>query len=144
MTLEQAIQIAAKAHAGQVDQGGQPFILHPLRVMHRMLTTPGMRVAVLHDIVEDTPVTLADLVAAGLPTEEVFALDALTHIKNEPYRMYIGRVRMNALATAVKLADIADNSDPTRVIPNPETRVRLSTKYKWAVEFLTRSERSMT
>jgi (p)ppGpp synthase/HD superfamily hydrolase len=77
-TLERAIAIAAAAHTGQTDKGGQPYILHPLRVMMRCTTADEQIAAVLHDVVEDSDVTLADLEQEGFPRSVVEAVEALT------------------------------------------------------------------
>ena len=115
-TLERAIEFAAKAHAGQLDKGGQPYILHPLRVM--LTVVGGMHermAAVLHDVVEDSSLTLADLRAAGFPNEVVDAVDALTKQEGESRLSAAGRAVMNPVARAVKIADVTDNMNPSRL-----------------------------
>jgi GTP diphosphokinase / guanosine-3',5'-bis(diphosphate) 3'-diphosphatase len=117
-TLERAIEIAARAHAGQVDKGGHPYILHPLRLM-LTLTDPQQRIAaVLHDVVEDTPVTLEDLRAEGFADDIVNAIAALTKTKGESRLQAATRAAANPIARAVKLADVKDNMDLSR-LPNP-------------------------
>ena len=120
-TLERAIELAARAHAGQRDKGGHPYILHPLRVMMVMNTDAQRMAAVLHDIVEDTPVTFEDLLAEGFSVEVVDAVRALTKHTGETRVDAARRIVRNPVARAVKLADIADNMDLSR-IPNPTTR----------------------
>jgi (p)ppGpp synthase/HD superfamily hydrolase len=113
-TLEDAIAFACQAHHGQVDKAGKPYILHSLRVMLRQETEAAQMVAVLHDVLEDTSVTLDGLRAAGFTPEICEAVDALTRRPGEPYDVMISRVAANPLARAVKIADLEDNMDPRR------------------------------
>ncbi|MDX1946827.1 MAG: hypothetical protein SFU86_15605 [Pirellulaceae bacterium] len=115
-TLERAIEIAVQAHCGQVDKEGQPYILHPLRVMQAVEGTEAKIVGVLHDVVEDTAVTLADLAAAGFSEPILAAVALVTHNKATPYAEYVIRCQANPLALAVKLADLTDNTRPDRVL----------------------------
>nr|WP_314494160.1 GTP pyrophosphokinase [uncultured Pseudomonas sp.] len=119
-TVEKAIVIAAIAHAGQVDKGGAAYILHPLRVMMKVHTPEERIVAVLHDVLEDTAVSLADLVRDGFNLKTLAALLALSRRAGEPYEDFVVRLGSDPLARSVKLADLADNSDLTR-IPQPST-----------------------
>lgn len=114
-TLERAIELAARAHAGQTDKGGHPYILHPLRVMMAMRTDAERMAAVLHDIVEDTPVTFEGLVAEGFSDEVIDAVRALTKHTGETRVEAAQRIVRNPVARAVKLADIADNMDLSRI-----------------------------
>jgi guanosine-3',5'-bis(diphosphate) 3'-pyrophosphohydrolase len=109
-TLEIALTWAIVAHAGQVDQKGQPYILHVLRVAMAMTTSEARIVAVLHDVVEDSEglITLGVL-AADFSGDVLSAVDALTRRQGEKYTDYILRVRRNLLARQVKLADLQDN-----------------------------------
>jgi len=119
--LNKAIEIAAKAHTGQVDKGGNPYILHPLRVMQNFCESESEAVkicAVLHDVVEDTDITLDDLRVEGFSKEIITALDCLTKRDSESYDDFINRVLTNEIACKVKNGDLADNMDLTR-IPNP-------------------------
>lgn len=135
-TLEQAIMLATQAHQGQVDKAGAPYILHPLRLMLRMRSETAMIVAVLHDVIEDTPYTLDDLRAAGYAHEVVAALDCLTRRDGESYAEFIARLQPNDLARAVKLADLEDNMDLSRIAdPQPRDLERLH-KYRHAWEQL--------
>jgi (p)ppGpp synthase/HD superfamily hydrolase len=117
-TLEKAIEIAARAHTGQVDKAGSPYILHPLRLMLAVRHPHERMAAVLHDVVEDTSVTLDDLRAAGFPTDVLEAVDALTKRKGESRLDAAKRAVRNPIARVVKLADVADNMDLTR-LSNP-------------------------
>jgi guanosine-3',5'-bis(diphosphate) 3'-pyrophosphohydrolase len=82
-TLEKAIQLSAKAHEGQVDKAGQPYIIHPIRVMLRVEDDSERIAAILHDIVEDTDITLDNLTSAGFSKEIVEAVKALTKLEGE-------------------------------------------------------------
>jgi guanosine-3',5'-bis(diphosphate) 3'-pyrophosphohydrolase len=113
--LEKAIRIAVEAHAGQVDKAGRPYILHPLTLMMQMESDEARIVAVLHDVIEDTDVTAADLAAAGFPDAVLAALALLTHRKGVPYEEYIQQIKRDPLATQVKLADLAHNLDIRRL-----------------------------
>jgi len=134
--LDKAIQLATQAHAGQVDKAGKPYILHPLRVMfslsrndehlvlgkdnHQFTSEDAQIVGVLHDTVEDTHLTLKDL-GEHFPNYIVDAVNALTRRPKEEYSHYLVRVQSNKLAATVKLADLRDNLDLTR-IENPNDR----------------------
>ena len=125
-TLEDAIALAATAHAGQVDKAGQPYILHPLRILLRLADPDQRVVAALHDVVEDTPVTLDALRLQGFSAAVVEAVDALTHRADESYTDYVRRAAANPLARAVKRADVLDNLDTTRIVdPTPADLARL-------------------
>jgi len=134
--IDTARAIATRAHAGQVDKTGHPYITHPTRVSERVATlfpeAPAgvVAAALLHDVLEDTSTTAADLVAAGIPYPVIDAVDAVTKRDGEPVETYFERVRANPWAVMVKTADIADNTDPARVAElDPETRERLHVKY---------------
>jgi (p)ppGpp synthase/HD superfamily hydrolase len=114
-TLDRAIEIAVKAHAGQVDKGGEPYILHPLRVMLRMRTEAERIIAVLHDVVEDSDYTFDDLRSEGFPADVIEALEAVTKLPGESRIDAAKRAAQNPLARAVKLADNAENSDLSRI-----------------------------
>jgi (p)ppGpp synthase/HD superfamily hydrolase len=113
--LEDAIALAVEAHRGQRDKAGQTYILHPLRVMLRLETETERMVAVLHDVVEDSPWTLERLRGLGYPEEVLGALDCLTKREGETYEAFIERVRPHPLARRVKLADLEDNMDVRRL-----------------------------
>lgn len=117
-TLEKAIEIAARAHAGQTDKGGEPYILHPLRVMLRMNNNLERMAAVLHDVVEDSDITLEKLSEEGFSPEVTEAVAALTKLPGETRLQAAARAARNPIARVVKLADNAENMDISR-IPNP-------------------------
>jgi len=120
-TLEHAIQIAARAHAGQVDKAGQPYILHPIRVMLRLDGVDERIAAVLHDIVEDTDVTLEDLATEAFSEVVIHAVKALTKLPGETRLEAAARAAEDPTARAVKLADNAENMDLSR-LSNPTER----------------------
>ncbi|GAB4576067.1 MAG: HD domain-containing protein [Anaerolineae bacterium] len=113
--LEAAIRLAVQAHAGQLDRSGAPYILHPLRVMLAVEGEVAQMAAVLHDVVEDTPVTLEDLRQAGFPPAVVDAVDHLTRRPDEPYEAFIARIKPHALARLVKREDLRDNMNLLRL-----------------------------
>lgn len=136
-TLEKAIAMAVKAHQGQLDRAGRPYILHPLAVMLRMETEEAMIVAVLHDVVEDSPLTLDDLRAAGFSDAVVAAIDALSNRAGESYPDFIERLSHNPLAVQVKLGDLQDNMDIRRLPEVGEKDIERLQKYRVAWRQLT-------
>lgn len=113
-TIEDAIRLALDKHHGQMDKSGAPYILHPLRVMAGMQTETERIVAVLHDVVEDTDVTLDDLRRMGYSAEIVAAIDQLSRREDETYEEFIQRIKPHPLAVRVKLGDLLDNMDIRR------------------------------
>lgn len=129
-TLERAISIAAEAHAGQLDKAGQPYILHPLRVMLSLEIAEDRIAAVLHDVVEDTDVTLEVLRAEGFSPEVLAAVDALTKRSGESRLDAAARAAIDPIALRVKLADNAENMDLSRIsYPTAKDYARLE-EYK--------------
>jgi (p)ppGpp synthase/HD superfamily hydrolase len=127
--LEKAISIAAAAHAGMVDKVGQPYILHPLRVMFRCEGENERIVAVLHDVIEDTTVTWEDLGRAGFSQEVLAALECVTKRKGESYEEFVGRAAADPVARRVKLADLEDNMDVRRLMVVSEEDCARLAKY---------------
>ncbi|AWY38563.1 HD domain-containing protein [Pseudomonas putida] len=117
-TLEHAIAIAAGAHAGQVDKGGSPYILHALRVMLKVDSPEERIVAVLHDVVEDCDISLDELREEGFSETVLAAIDSLTRRPDEAYEDFIARAAQDPIGRVVKLADLEENSDLSR-IANP-------------------------
>ena len=130
-TLDRAIEIAVEAHAGQVDKAGQPYILHPLRVMLAQTTDEARIVGVLHDVIEDSDWTINDLRHQRFGQPILEAVWALTRRKDEEYSAYVERAGANPLSRSVKLADLRDNMRPDR--PCPES---LRKRYAAAIEQL--------
>ena len=135
--LTKAISIATSAHKDQVDKGGKSYIEHPLRLMKQMMSEKEQIVAVLHDVIEDSDYSLDDLLAAGFSEEIVQAVEALTKQKGESYKNYLHRIKTNPVATAVKLADLQDNMDLTRLSTITEKDIERQKKYSKAVATLT-------
>ena len=136
MFQELALQIAQKAHAGQVDKAGKDNILHPMTVASYMDTDIEKTIAYLHDVLEDTDVTV-DALRKIFPNEIVDTLITLTHRKDESYFEYIQRVSKSKLAKKVKVADLLHNLDITRIKePTKQDYERLE-KYKKAILYLT-------
>ena len=132
-TLERAMVIAAEAHAGQVDKAGAPYILHPLRLMLQMEKTEDRIVAVLHDVVEDTDWTLERLRDEGFSEAVIEAIDSVTWRQYEDYEDFIQRAAQNPIGSRVKLADLRDNCDLSR-IANPKAKdFKRVDKYRWAI-----------
>jgi (p)ppGpp synthase/HD superfamily hydrolase len=132
-TLERAIAIAATAHAGQVDKGGAPYILHPLKVMLRMSTLEERIVAVLHDVVEDCDISLEDLRQEGFSEEVLTAIESVTKVPDESYEDFVERAAQNPIGRVVKLADLEENSDLSRIAsPSWEDLERIE-KYRRAI-----------
>jgi (p)ppGpp synthase/HD superfamily hydrolase len=135
-TLERAITIAAQAHAGQVDKAGAPYILHPIRVMLRMNTDEERMVAVLHDVIEDSDWTLDRLRAEGFPEAVLEAIESVSRRPEETYEEYVLRAGRSAMGRRVKLADLEDNSDLSRIAePTEKDRARIE-KYRRAIALL--------
>ena len=121
--LLRARDLALKAHEGQVDKSGAPYIGHCIAVSNGGQTHDEQVVGYLHDVVEDTTITLLDL-AALFPDRIVTAVDILTRLPDEMYTVYIDRVRTNALATAVKINDLRHNMSPERSSGIPESMTK--------------------
>lgn len=132
-SLEKAIAIAAQAHEGQRDKAGDPYILHPLRVMMKMTTETERITAVLHDVIEDSDWTIERLRREGFHAEILDALDCLTKQDGEEYGEFIERVKLNPLAVKVKKADLEDNLDVARLETVTETDTKRFKKYKQAL-----------
>jgi (p)ppGpp synthase/HD superfamily hydrolase len=145
-TLAETEAFATEVHDGQQDKVGEEYIGHPLRVRATVARTAPLaqvdashaqHAALLHDVVEDSAVTLADLVARGYPPEVVAAVDALSKRPGEPIEAYLARVAADPVAIVVKHADMADNGDPVRLgrLPAPDAD-RLRRRYEARRELL--------
>lgn len=132
-----AIRIAYKAHEGALDTSGIPYILHPVHLAEQMSDEYTTVAALLHDVVEDTDITLDDLRAEGFPGEVLDAIQLLTHEDGVPYLDYVAAIKENPIAKAVKLADLAHNSDLARMDVVDEKAKARAEKYAKAIEFLT-------
>lgn len=137
-TLERAIQIATEAHKGQFDKAGREYIGHPIRVMEMGKTEDEKIVGVLHDVIEDTDWTFERLEAEGFSPKVIAALRCVTKTsENENYDDFIGRVKKNPLATAVKINDLTDNMDIRRLPYLSDKDVKRLKKYLKAYKRLT-------
>lgn len=134
-----AMTIAYNAHHGQIDKGGMPYIFHPYHLAEQMDDEISTCAALLHDVVEDTDVTFEDL-EKEFPTEVIEVLKLLTHAEDEDYYVYVRRLKDNPIAKKIKLADIAHNSDQSRLIgtdkDTPEIKKYFRKKYAKAIEIL--------
>lgn len=134
--IDKALKIALNSHAGQLDKANQPYILHPLRLMLKFRTESEMTIAVLHDVVEDSNTSLSDLKAAGFTNEVITAVDCLTKRENETYDNFILRSSLNELARRVKIEDLKDNLDLTRIDSIDKKDLARVEKYHKALKFL--------
>lgn len=136
-TLERAIAIAATAHQGQRDKADAPYILHPLRVMLRVGTTAERITAVLHDVVEDCDGwTFERLLDEGFSSEIIEALNAVTKREGESYEDFVARACQNPIGRRVKLSDLHDNCDLSRIKnPTEKDRERI-TRYRRAIAYI--------
>jgi (p)ppGpp synthase/HD superfamily hydrolase len=135
--LEKAIGIAVEAHRGQRDMSGQPYVLHPLRVMFGCATAEEKIVGVLHDVVEDCEGwTFAKLCRCGFPKHILHALNCVTKRKGEDYDTFIARAASNAIARRVKLADLEDNLDVRRLTSVTAKDHRRLARYRRAYRWL--------
>ena len=130
-----AMNLAYEAHHGQFDKGGVPYIFHPIHLAEEMDDEVSTCVALLHDTVEDTAVTLEEL-AAQFPREIVEAVDLLTHRDGVEYFDYVRSIRANPVGVKVKLADLRHNGDPKR-ISNQGNAEKRREKYAKAWKILT-------
>lgn len=138
-TLADAVALARRAHDGQLDKGGKPYIAHPLRVMAAVDGDAAKMAAVLHDVIEDTEVSAADLRRAGCPERVVVAVVALSKGPREPLESSMARAAADPIALVVKRADIADNRSEVRLGQlDPATQVRLRAKYERSLDLLER------
>ena len=133
---EKAYEIAKRAHLGQIDKAGEDYIKHPEKVASFVNSDEEKAVAYLHDVIEDTELTLEDLREYGFSEEVLKAVDVITKKKGQDYQTYLNSVKENKLARVVKLADLRHNSDLTRLINITEKDVERREKYQKAIDFL--------
>ena len=138
MNLERAIQISVEAHAGAKDRGGKAYILHPISVMMRCETDEEKIVAILHDVVEDTDWTFEALREEGFAETIIEALKTVTkHSGDEDYDEFIQRSLKNEIGRKVKIADLRENLDVTRIGELTDKDLERINKYKRALQTLT-------
>lgn len=134
-----ALRLSYAAHHGQVDKCGIPYIFHPLHLAEQMEDEISCTVALLHDVAEDTDITLHDL-AREFPEEVMKPLRLLTHEKGTDYITYVRAIKADPIAVKVKMADLAHNSDQTRCVDSgisEETLAYFREKYEKARNILT-------
>jgi (p)ppGpp synthase/HD superfamily hydrolase len=134
--IEKSLAIALRAHTGITDKAGHAYILHPLRIMAKMTTEIEMSAALLHDVIEDSDITAAELLAEGIPRVVVEAVLCLTKQSGENYHDFVLRAKQNPIARKVKIADIEDNINVLRIANLKEKDLVRIAKYHTAWHFL--------
>ena len=135
-----ALQICFDAHKEQKDKTGLPYVFHPFHLAEQMTDEVSVCAALLHDVVEDTDMTIDDLRNQGFPDEVLDVVSVLTHDPDVPYFDYISKIADYPTAVKVKLADLAHNSDITRLDNVDEAMERRLEKYKKAKQILTKGK----
>ncbi|CAN5173654.1 HD domain-containing protein [soil metagenome] len=135
--IEQSLAIALRAYSGKTDKAGREYILHPLRLMARMQTPVEMSVALLHDVIEDSDISAAQLLDEGIPPEVVDAVLCLTRQSTETYQDFVLRAKKNPLARKIKIVDIEDNINVLRLQSLNESDLARVGKYHDAWRVLT-------
>ena len=133
---KRALALCFEAHKDQLDKSGLPYVFHPFHLAEQMTDEITTTVALLHDVVEDSDVTLEALTEMGFPDAVTKAIALLTHDSAVPYMDYVAKIKENPIAKAVKLADLQHNSDTSRldtVTPYDEIRAE---KYQNAIKLL--------
>ena len=130
-----ASKIAYKAHEGQTDKAGVPYIFHPIHIAEQMDSEESCVVALLHDVIEDSDITL-EILSKYFNDNIIAALRVLTKKENDDYVMYIKRVKTNKLATKVKIKDLEHNRDLTRLDEVTDRDKKRSMKYWEAIRYL--------
>lgn len=134
--MKKALKLCFEAHKNQTDKSGLPHVFHPFHVAEQMTDEKTTIVALLHDVIEDTSYTLQDLRNLGFDEDVLGALELMTHDKNVPYMDYVAKIKGNAIAKTVKLADLSHNSDLTRLDEINEVALNRVEKYKAAIKLL--------
>lgn len=141
--LSLAIEIAAHHHSGQYDKGGNPYILHPIHIMNELLFDKQLAtIAVLHDVVEDTSMTIEALSSAGFSLRVINAIKCLTHVEDQSYDAYIEVICGNYDAIRVKRKDLEHNSNITRLKGITEKDLLRTEKYYKAFVLLSEAKRT--
>ena len=133
---KKAMKLCFAAHRDQLDKSGLPYVFHPYHLAEQMSDEASTVTALLHDVVEDTDYTLADLREMGFSPEVLAALRLLTHDPAVPYLDYVAAIRHNPIARAVKLADLRHNSDLSRLDTIDERTLARVQKYHAALALL--------
>ena len=140
---KKALKLCFDAHRDQLDKSGLPYVFHPFHLAEQMDSENTVILALLHDVVEDSPYTHEDLQQMGFPQPVLEALRLLTHDDAEPYEDYVARIAHNPLARQVKLADLRHNSDLSRLDTVDEWALQRNAKYQRAIAVLVAAEGSM-
>lgn len=133
---KKALKLCFEAHKNQTDKSGLPYVFHPFHVAEQMTDEKTTIVALLHDVIEDTSYTLQDLRNLGFDEDVLGTLELMTHDKNVPYMDYVAKIKGNAIAKTVKLADLSHNSDLIRLDEINEAALNRVEKYKAAIKLL--------
>ena len=135
---KKALKLCFSAHKDQTDKTDMPYVFHPFHLAEQMKDEESTVVALLHDVVEDTPITLSDLKEMGFSDTVLEAIELMTHAEGVPYMDYVKEIKKNPIARAVKLADLRHNSDATRFDEGTMTERDLARveKYKAAIALL--------
>lgn len=131
-----ALTLCFDAHKDQIDKSGMPYVFHPFHLAEQMTDEVTVTVALLHDVVEDSDYTLDDLRRLGFPEEVVGAVALMTHAEGVPYMDYVAEIKKNPIARAVKLADLAHNSDASRLEALTQRDIDRAAKYAEAIKLL--------
>lgn len=134
--LKLAYSICREAHRGQKDKGGNDYYLHPLAVSSMVETEEGKIVALLHDVVEDSDITIEDLISRGFAPEIIDAVRLLTKEKNQEYMDYIESIKSNTLAREVKIADMRHNARLWRLDEIHRSDRERAIEYRQMIQYL--------
>ncbi len=133
---KKALKLCFAAHKDQVDKSGLPYVFHPFHIAEQMHDENTTVVALLHDVIEDTEYTLADLKEMGFNQEVLDAVGLMTHSNGVPYMEYVAEIKRNEIAKTVKLADLKHNSDLSRLDNIDEDALNRVRKYEKAIKML--------
>ena len=133
---KKALSLSFDAHKGQVDKSGMPYVFHPFHLAEQMADEDTTVVALLHDVVEDTNVTIDDLRKMGFNENVLSAIEHMTHLSGVPYMDYVAKIKENPIARRVKLADLKHNSDLSRLECITPYDIERAEKYKQAIKLL--------
>ena len=139
--INEILKFIYKAHHGQYDKSGVPYVFHPFYVAEQMETEKEVITALLHDVLEDTDNSIEDIMRLGIEDEIIEAIKLLTHDKKIPYLEYVDNLKHNPLARKVKLGDLYHNSDVNRLEVDDEYTRKRREKYKKAIEILESAEK---
>ena len=133
---KKAANVALRAHEGQMDRAGWPYVLHPVHVAEQMTSEDSCVVALLHDVLEDSDITIEELRAEGFTEKQLEAVQLMTRTEDMPYMEYVKRLSVNDIAREVKLGDLMHNMDRSRLSELTEKDEKRYQKYEDARKFL--------